>query len=359
MAPKRKQTTTTTTTPRKARKRAAKSDATTTASSLLSSQPGPLYFWRPATAGTGFLSQWFSQHPFRDRSDPPNGYVYPTAEHYMMHQKALLFKDTEIAARILAPGTTTPRVVRTLGRRVRGFDDAVWRRARAGIVREASWCKFSLPVLPESGKPEKAEEGEENAADGSDRVWKLSDAATAQEIRAPSFRAVLLATGDRELVEASPYDRTWGIGFSAKNAEQSREKWGLNLLGKCLMEVREEFRKEDEEAKEAKEAKEKKEEESKKEEDEEVKEEKEEEPLQENGEEAKEQEEEVSEEKKEEEVKEEKSEEVKEEEVEEGKEEKGDEAKEEQEEEVREETKKDEVQEEKGEDTVSDEKTGE
>lgn len=52
------------------------------------------------------------------------------------------------------------------------------------------------------------------------------------------LRAQLLATGDKELAEASPRDRTWGIGFGAANADKNRHRWGKNLLGKVLMEVR-------------------------------------------------------------------------------------------------------------------------
>ena len=40
-------------------------------------------------------------------------------------------------------------------------------------------------------------------------------------------------------------DRIWGIGFSAENAEKNRHRWGLNLLGKALMEVRERIRREE------------------------------------------------------------------------------------------------------------------
>ena len=56
------------------------------------------------------------------------------------------------------------------------------------------------------------------------------------------LRERLLSTGDRELVEASPRDRVWGIGFAAEYAEESREMWGMNLLGKALMTVRERIR---------------------------------------------------------------------------------------------------------------------
>jgi ribA/ribD-fused uncharacterized protein len=61
---------------------------------------------------------------------------------------------------------------------------------------------------------------------------------------AEKLRAMLLETGDRELVEASPFDRIWGIGFGEKNAGAHRHRWGQNLLGKALMSVRERLRKE-------------------------------------------------------------------------------------------------------------------
>lgn len=62
---------------------------------------------------------------------------------------------------------------------------------------------------------------------------------------AESMRAWLLGTGDRELVEASPTDRIWGVGFAEKNAGANRHRWGQNLLGKALMVVRERLRKEE------------------------------------------------------------------------------------------------------------------
>jgi ribA/ribD-fused uncharacterized protein len=61
---------------------------------------------------------------------------------------------------------------------------------------------------------------------------------------AERLRRLLMETGDRELVEASPRDRIWGVGFGEKNAGRSRAKWGQNLLGKALMVVRERLREE-------------------------------------------------------------------------------------------------------------------
>lgn len=61
---------------------------------------------------------------------------------------------------------------------------------------------------------------------------------------AKALREKLLATGDRELVEASPLDRVWGVGFTASEAGQNREMWGENLLGKALTNVRKKLREE-------------------------------------------------------------------------------------------------------------------
>ncbi|KAI4870005.1 hypothetical protein F4820DRAFT_404794 [Hypoxylon rubiginosum] len=185
----------------------------------------PVYFWRPSQPKTGFLSQWW-RSPFRDRSDPSR--VYPTAEHYMMYQKAVLFRDPETGGRILS--ASHPGEVKALGRAVANFDYSVWKRERERIVREANWCKFSLPVSSSS-----------------------NPSSSSREDTTPTLRDALLATGDRPLVEASPADRIWGIGFKAADAEKNRRRWGLNLLGKCLMEVREQLRLEEQEKDEARE----------------------------------------------------------------------------------------------------------
>lgn len=63
-----------------------------------------------------------------------------------------------------------------------------------------------------------------------------------------SLRKRLLETGDRELAEASSFDRVWGIGYSAGEAAKApRDSWGQNLLGKALVRVRERTRKEEDE----------------------------------------------------------------------------------------------------------------
>lgn len=118
----------------------------------------------------------------------------------MMYHKALLFNDTATAALTLTAGH--PRKVKSLGRKVKNFDEATWLANREGIVLRGNLLKF----------------------------------------RNETLKAQLLATGDAELVEASPFDDIWGIGFRAEHADAVREDWGLNLLGKALMEVRKQLR---------------------------------------------------------------------------------------------------------------------
>ncbi|GKT63255.1 hypothetical protein ColTof4_05159 [Colletotrichum tofieldiae] len=164
----------------------------------------PIYFWRE-TGQDGYLSQWWTKDPFTSTSSPASSPItFKTAEHYMMHGKARLFSDADVALSVLK--ADHPRKVKALGRKVKGFDEALWNANREHIVREGNLLKFRC---------------------------------------APELKKKLLATGERELVEASPLDRIWGIGFSPEKAPASdRSRWGLNLLGKVLMEVRTALREE-------------------------------------------------------------------------------------------------------------------
>jgi len=159
---------------------------------------------------------------------------------YMMYQKALLFNDTAIAPRILS--ARHPRDVKALGRQVKNFNEAIWRRERERIVLKGNILKFTNPVARDEGsgwfvkvtETVSGEEGEKN------------EEGTRTVTTSYTLREMLLRTGDREIVEASPMDRIWGIGFAAGKAEEvGRERWGLNLLGKALMEVRRLLREEE------------------------------------------------------------------------------------------------------------------
>ncbi|WP_304427946.1 NADAR family protein [uncultured Clostridium sp.] len=146
------------------------------------------FFWK------GNFSQW-AYSPFKE-----GNVSFKNMEQYMMYKKALLFKDEESAKLILA--NSSPKVIKQLGRGVKGFKESVWNDHKYSIVKEGNILKYS-------------------------QNKHLLDE--------------LLATGNRILVEASPYDRIWGIGLSEENPDARNPfKWrGQNLLGFALTEVKE------------------------------------------------------------------------------------------------------------------------
>lgn len=139
------------------------------------------------------FSQWF---PAAFEVD---GQIYPTAEHYMMAQKAVLFGDSEMLEKILA--CKTPKEAKAFGRQVQNFEPAIWETKRSKIVVDANLAKFS-------------------------QNKKMKD--------------FILASAPKILVEASPRDRIWGIGMGKGNPDAfDPTKWrGKNLLGFALMETR-------------------------------------------------------------------------------------------------------------------------
>ncbi len=159
-------------------------------------------FYRPGSSPDGSmtggcLSQWW-RGEFR-----LDVLRFCCMEQLMMEQKAELFGDDEIRQQILE--CQDPARIRTLGRKVRNFDQEVWDRFKYSIVLNGNWCKFS---------------------------------------QNPGLRDFLLSTGESILAEASPSDAVWGIRLSADSPDaRDPRKWrGRNLLGSALMEVRDELR---------------------------------------------------------------------------------------------------------------------
>ncbi|KAF6225706.1 hypothetical protein HO133_009706 [Letharia lupina] len=173
------------------------------ASSTISSTGGPVFFWREFESPYGFLSQWYPSAFTAPSSTGTLPMTFVTAEQYMMYHKAILFDNQDVADEIaLEP---EPSKQRALGREVKGFDGKKWNAKREKVVEEGNWWKFT-----------QSKEGDP--------------------------RKMLLETGDRLLVEASPYDKIWGVGYSAANAAANEGNWGENLLGKALMRVRDRLR---------------------------------------------------------------------------------------------------------------------
>lgn len=66
----------------------------------------------------GYLSNWALS------KFTVNGLSFSSMEQYMMYQKAVCFKDEEIAEKILA--TTDVAIIKALGRQVKGYNDSYW-----------------------------------------------------------------------------------------------------------------------------------------------------------------------------------------------------------------------------------------
>ena len=126
-----------------------------------------------------------------------NGKMFHFSEQCFMYQKAMLFNDFEIAEQIL--NETDVRKIKALGRKVKNFNNELWDIHKENFMYNACYAKFS------------------------------------QDTELKDF---LLSTGNSEIIEASPVDNIWGIGFSSDKAMENIDKWGQNLLGKCLMKVR-------------------------------------------------------------------------------------------------------------------------
>ncbi|GED15008.1 NADAR family protein [Aneurinibacillus migulanus] len=158
-----------------------------------------LFFWGHTPKSEEIVdkacfSQWYPA-PFEE-----DRVVYATAEHYMMAKKAELFGDEAIRTQILKHAH--PNKAKMLGRSIQAFDDAIWNSSKYDIVKQGNLLKFT------------------------------------QHSELKSF---LLNTGNRVLVEASPYDKVWGIGMAQDHPHAEHpEFWkGENLLGFALMAVRE------------------------------------------------------------------------------------------------------------------------
>ncbi len=118
---------------------------------------------------------------------------YNCVEQWMMAEKARMFGDLEVLAKILA--SPYPKAQKEFGRKVRGYDDAKWASERYEIV-----CRGVLEKYRQNDR----------------------------------LRELILSTNDAdEFVEASPEDRIWGIGLrKADFRAWDKSTWrGENLLG--------------------------------------------------------------------------------------------------------------------------------
>lgn len=147
-----------------------------------------IYFWG------SFLSNFFETEIIY------KGLKAYSSEQIFMAEKALCFNDQESYQKILQE--KDPAKCKKLGKKVKGFKEDKWNEVKFQIMVMALTLKFSQNL---------------------------------------ELKKKLLATGNKTLVEGSPYDRVWGVGLKWDDPLiLNSNNWkGENLLGKALMQVRE------------------------------------------------------------------------------------------------------------------------
>ncbi len=155
-----------------------------------------IFFWGENTQD-GFLSNFY---PSEFKVD---GKKYNCSEQYFMKKKQELFDPKNIGLAINILNETNPKDIKKYGRQVKFFKQEIWDEHKFKAMKDGVLAKFS---------------------------------------QNPELKTKLLATGEKTLVEASPYDMIWGIGFRKEDALKNKDRWGQNLLGQVLMQVRNELK---------------------------------------------------------------------------------------------------------------------
>jgi ribA/ribD-fused uncharacterized protein len=145
------------------------------------------FFWG------GIFSNWYTGY---NEMFCVDNVTFISGEQYMMFKKAMFFEDVDVATEILLE--TDPRKQKALGRTVKNFVPEKWSEVCYEIVKKGIREKFA---------------------------------------QNPRLLKYLLEYKGYEIVEASPEDRIWGIGFDEEHAMKNIDNWGTNYLGKILTEL--------------------------------------------------------------------------------------------------------------------------
>jgi len=121
-----------------------------------------------------------------------------------MYLKAEYFCDWETAEEIVDLGQI-PKTAKDLGRKVKGYDEIEWSKVRENMMYKAISLKFASSL---------------------------------------ELQEKLLDTGNKILVEGTPFDPIWGVMIHWKDdAILDERNWkGQNMLGKVLMRVRQDLK---------------------------------------------------------------------------------------------------------------------
>lgn len=127
-------------------------------------------------------------------------HIFSNSEQAFMWRKAIFFKDYEIAYQILT-NAKQPNYAKSLGRKVKNFNDATWDKVRYDIMKEVV----------------------------RDKLNQFDD-----------LKEFIKNNKDKTFVEASPFDAIWGVKLS-ENDEKILDpsNWkGQNLLGEVYNDLK-------------------------------------------------------------------------------------------------------------------------
>jgi hypothetical protein len=160
-----------------------------------------ILFYSDKSGNYRFMSNFYSSKFIEDAIE------YNCSEQYFMKKKQEMFDPTNIILANNILNNNNPKEIKKYGRQVKNYNDDVWNNERYEIMKNGLRLKFS---------------------------------------QNPDLKQSLLATGNKNLYEASPYDNIWGTGFNANETlekinNNKQNELGQNLLGRALEEIRNEL----------------------------------------------------------------------------------------------------------------------
>lgn len=157
-----------------------------------------IYFYSHTKGNYKYMSNFYPVI-FTDE----NNVLFNCTEQYLMYHKCKLFDpdNNQMLQQIL--NENSPAKIKALGRLVDNYDEQIWSNSRYQVMVNGLRLKFT---------------------------------------QNQSIKNKLIQTYPKMLYEASKYDNIWGIGFYAETAIiTDKNKFGSNLLGQALVQVREEL----------------------------------------------------------------------------------------------------------------------
>ena len=146
----------------------------------------------------GYMSNFYKSD-FVDK----DGNQFCCSEQYLMYMKVKTFEPNNLVLLNKMLAETSANKIKQYGRMIKNYNDVIWNKIRYDIMVDGLRLKFG---------------------------------------QNQQLKQLLINTGNKIIYEASKYDKIWGIGFSPEDAFNTNQQlFGYNLLGKSLMQIRNEF----------------------------------------------------------------------------------------------------------------------